>query len=160
MRVFIVTSFAIPHVGGASTHIELLASALAKRGVLGDLISRTMLRQPWWDHALYLPLRLLNKDRARVYRLEQMIDLLARNLRQHVPRGGNLVLHCHDPLATCAALRTKIEHAAIVQTVHGPWSRENQTHGAGATSAYNQAAQRFEREAFAGAHRLVASTLR
>ncbi len=70
MKILIATSFAIPHAGGASTHIELLASHLQARGTLHGLLDAKSARQGLFARLAYLPLRLLNRDRARALRLE------------------------------------------------------------------------------------------
>jgi glycosyltransferase involved in cell wall biosynthesis len=65
------------------------------------------------------------------------------------------VIHCHDPLSTCAALRSGVRRAVVVQTVHGPWSKESRGSRADSGTQFDRAIRRFEEEAFAGAHLLL-----
>jgi glycosyltransferase involved in cell wall biosynthesis len=71
-------------------------------------------------------------------------------------RPSVAVVHTHDPLATCAALGARPPGVAVVQTVHGPWSRENATMHRRARPRYQARMEAIERAAFAGADRFIA----
>ena len=151
------TVFRIPHAGGAGTHIELLVSMLTRKRIFKGLICGNNLRQTSSRKLGYLISRLMNADNARVRLLEPTVERVAKSIAKlsRTGAGDDLVIHCHDPLSTCAALRSGIQGAAVIQTVHGPWSKENQGSGLGPGTAFNRAIQRLEEKAFAAAHLLL-----
>lgn len=157
MRVLVATVFAIPHVGGASTHIELLVSMLRRHGVYKGLLCGNDLDRTSLKKLGYLLSRLVNADTARVRSLKdsamRMAELIAGS--EIAKNDGDRVIHCHDPLATCAALRSGVKRAVVVQTVHGPWSKESRGNGAVAGCRFDRAIRELEEEAFAGVHLLL-----
>lgn len=156
MKVLVCTVMAIPHIGGASTHIELLMSVLQKSGVFLGLINGNDIRVTTSARLLYICQRILEKDRARASYLTSALDRMTKRIKKIVTMDtDNLIIHCHDPLATCAALRPKLAGVSVVQTVHGPWSKENQTAGNSGGSLYNSLIQKIEKEAYAGADLLL-----
>lgn len=118
-----MTSLAIPHVGGASSHFELLERELRRRGLLSGLVTGSMA-------ASWIGLRAAAAlcvgagwERPRASLLDRTVRKLARLLATEV-RAPRTLFHCHDPLASCAALEVRRPGDAVVQTVHGPLSRE------------------------------------
>jgi len=122
MRVIVATVFRIPHAGGASSHIELLVSMLRREWIIRGLICGNDLAPTLLAKLRYIVKRLKDADDARRWALEGSIDRMARLMAKAVAASDDkdLLFHCHDPLATYAALLSGIQGAAIIQTVHGP----------------------------------------
>lgn len=157
MNVLVCTVFKLPHVGGASTHIELLIKTLKGRGVHVSLISGNDLSWSWCSRFSYVVRRSYSKDRARVHRLDCLVEKMAELIRTAIKRSPiESVIHCHDPLATCAALRAVSGNMPIFQTVHGPWSKENGADSAESFSAFNDAIRDLEHESYSQADMLIA----
>ncbi|MBI5549659.1 MAG: glycosyltransferase family 4 protein [Deltaproteobacteria bacterium] len=151
-RVLLATSWTIPHIGGASTHIEMLAAALRDRGMLQGLVTlagRRTLR--YWVN------RVLRPEAAFALAQETALESLQRSLGDRLAAEGlPSVIHSHDPLATCSAARARGRLPPIVQTVHGPWSRENATMQRRPMPRLCAQMERIEREAFTEAALLLA----
>ena len=154
-RVFVTTTFRIPHAGGASTHIEMLVAVLRQRGLLeGVLVGRGVLGSVP-RRVCSLPMRILDKDRTRARALEAIVRAHSRTIKRRVTPVPRLIIHAHDPLATCAALRCRPPGSVVVQTVHGPFSRELEMAGNDPVGAVIQQARGLETEAFKGASLLL-----
>jgi glycosyltransferase involved in cell wall biosynthesis len=147
-RVFVVTSFKVPHTGGASTHIEMLVSVLKERSLFDGILGASGLLGSVSTRIGSLPMRLFDKDRARASTLESTVRAYSRALMKQVSWGPGLVIHSHDPVATCAVLRCKEPGCVVVQTVHGPFSREFEMAGNDANGAFVRGLRALEREAF------------
>jgi glycosyltransferase involved in cell wall biosynthesis len=152
VRVLLVTNWKIPHVGGASTHIETLAAALRDRGMLQGLITLTGRRT-----LRYVLSRVLHPEVAFARAQEMALERLQCAVRDRLTAGDiPSVIHTHDPLATCSAARARGRLPPIVQTVHGPWSRENTTMQRRPRQRLRAMMEAIEREAFAAADLLLA----
>jgi glycosyltransferase involved in cell wall biosynthesis len=151
--VLLATSFRIPHVGGASTHIETLAAALRGRRMLLGEVTPTGARHRSLRYAL---LRVLRHDSALVWALERTRESLVHVIGGLSFGDRPVVIHTHDPLATSAAARARSRPVPIVQTVHGPWSRENATMHRRNLPRHQSMMESVEREAFTAADLLVA----
>jgi len=156
-RVLIATVFPIPHVGGASTHIEQLHALLVSRGLFGALLTGQDLVGSPLARLTHLLARFMDRDTSRVRFLEEAIGRLGDQIERAIPPASQSewIIHTHDPLATCAALRSQRTACAVVQTVHGPWSRELLTAHADSPTRYHRAILTLEREAFCGADVLL-----
>jgi glycosyltransferase involved in cell wall biosynthesis len=153
--VLVVTSFGIPHVGGASTHIELLARALRERGRLQSLIALGNFAGR--RSVGYLLRRITRPDAAIAAALEEARDVLERAIRAELALNRSCtVVHAHDPLAAAAASRARGPGVALVHTIHGPWSRENATMHRRPRPRHQATVERIEREAFAAADGFIA----
>lgn len=159
-RILLVTSQPIPHTGGLSTHFQLLAGTLEQNGVLAGAVNGRGL-----DGGLARKLRLAasrlgGTDFARRKTLESTLDGLSEKLArllQTRPAPG--LIHCHDPLAGAAAdraLRRVRLSLPVVQTVHGPWSREALMGGAAHGGAHVCYIRHLEECSFAAAAHLIA----
>jgi glycosyltransferase involved in cell wall biosynthesis len=128
MRVLLISSQVIPHVGGLSTHFQLLEQTLGHSGELTGVLTGG-------DIAYRLPQKLglcvsrfAGADVARKRILDTSLERLSEKV-QHMLQGRATpdLIHCHDPLASVSAhlaLRRTGKPIPIIQTVHGPWSRE------------------------------------
>jgi glycosyltransferase involved in cell wall biosynthesis len=99
-------------------------------------------------------------DFARKKMLETSLQLLSQRL-QHVLETGDAptLIHCHDPLASVAsdvALRRSAMTVPIIQTVHGPWSREVLMGGAAPGGSHVSYIRELETRAFAATAHLIA----
>jgi glycosyltransferase involved in cell wall biosynthesis len=159
MKVLLATCMPMPHSGGASTHFELLGRALASAGLLagrvvGQDVALSRMRK------LFCALRARGaKDPTRVALLRDTADLLSKSIDASIESASAGLVHCHDALSTYAALnaRAVMERSLpVVQTVHGPWSREMLTSGATADSHFVQEARRIEEVAYATCTRFIA----
>ena len=153
--VLVVTSFPFPHVGGASTVIEALATRLQARGLLAGLISGDRVPQSAAQRLVYPPLRAALGDRARAWKLRAGVDRLADAIGRQPGLAGGLLIHSHDAAATCAALRGSPPGTSVVQTVHGPWSREARAAGIDPRGRLHGAIRELEARAYAGATLLL-----
>src|SRR5437016_13414854 len=146
MKVVLVTSSTIPHVGGLSTHCELLKSELLRTGSSVMPVSADQFAQSRFS-ASYVVLRLLCRDRARATTLNKFTVSLARSVRTVIDDTSPDIIHSHDAIATCAALSAQCgrPHIPVVQTIHGPLSREALTCGSCKESKYITTLRRFER---------------
>jgi len=157
MKVLLATSMPIPHTGGLSTHFELLGSLLREHGswagaVIGqdgdlDLLAKM-------KHAL----RALGRSGAyRAASLMASADRLMRTINRLAETAD--IVHCHDALASYAAVNAstvKERRLPVVQTVHGPWSREILTSGISPESAYYRTAHAIEELAYSRCDAFIA----
>jgi glycosyltransferase involved in cell wall biosynthesis len=156
MNIVICTVFEIPHVGGASTHIELLRDSLEKSGIKVSLVSGRDAKLNWIQKANYFVNRVVRKNAARAHLLKFTTKLLSERIAEVIDRlGPNVLIHSHDPLATCAAAQATKGRHPIVQTVHGPWANESGIDSSASQTAYSKEIRRLEREAFGLAKRLI-----
>lgn len=156
MKIIICTMFDIPHVGGASTHIELLRDALSKKNFDVVLINGNDARLSFFERLKYLMFRTVNKDVARAMLLRNKVNILGRRIKREVETSNSqVVIHSHDPLATCAASHAVGMTVAIVQTVHGPWSNESSGVIASAGGRYVAEIASLEKAAFERADKLI-----
>ena len=160
MRVLLVSSQIIPHVGGLSTHFQLLEDTLVQNGAASGAVTGNDL-----DHGLAQRLRLgisrlAGADIARAEILDATLQRLSAKVEHRLLRGDAPdLIHCHDPLASVAA-HLAVGHTAIsipvIQTVHGPWSREALMGGAVPCGAQVSYIRRLEECAFATTAHLIA----
>ncbi len=156
MKVIVCTVMPIPHIGGASTHINLLISSLNRNVENVVLLNGNDLKPSNFDNMKYFFKRILFKDQARVSKLLSSVEQMTKQIRIAANTiNSGLVIHCHDPLATCAAVHAAIPGASIVQTVHGPWSKENQADGNRGESLYNAEIYKIEQKAYSYANILI-----
>lgn len=156
-KVLLATHFPIPHIGGASTHIELLARELSQRQRLVGLVSG--IHQHVIRRTVCRVRRRLLGDLGRVLDLKAAVSSLAARLASSARVCSRpLVVHCHDPIAACAALRCRqsINDFRIVQTVHGPWLKEALSAGLDPKGTYALAIAALERESFERADHIIA----
>ncbi len=148
MKVLIATIFPYPHVGGVSTHLAALIEQLSTGNLLQGVIHGGQFKSPPFTRLAYAASWLINRDKARFRFFRSLADRLQRQIARSVSGGGPWVIHCHDPLASCA--RACGVPAAIVQTVHGPWSRESRMSGINPAGKTYHLIRHYEQEAFAG----------
>jgi glycosyltransferase involved in cell wall biosynthesis len=102
------------------------------------------------------------KDAIRVELLRETAHLLARAIDGCLASAFADLVHCHDALSTCAAVNATAvrEHGLpVVQTVHGPWSRETLTSGVSPDSLFYLELRRIEQAAYSRCTRLIAVDL-
>jgi glycosyltransferase involved in cell wall biosynthesis len=150
MNVILTTSSAIPHVGGLSTHFQLLEGQLLRRGHKVHTVTKKPART-----AFRAITRILGRDRARTELLLATVRNLAQQIQETCRHTKPDLIHSHDAIATCAALRVVGDTIPIVQTVHGPLSREALTGSADQCNQYLRKLVEFEQEAYEQARRLV-----
>ena len=154
--VVLSTSFDYPHVGGVSSHMQLLARQLGVADA--EVICNAWLRSrcPSRRHAL-----MFRAERA----VRRMAGLQVETVagKWLVPSFARLscdIVHCHDAMATWAAAVARKRAGAgyrIVSTVHGPVSRHLQEMGGlDANHAGVRAVEQCEREAWAASDALIA----
>jgi glycosyltransferase involved in cell wall biosynthesis len=150
----LVTSFAIPHFGGASVHFELLERQLRGRALLAATITGSM--APAWlgTRAAAALARRAGWEWPRAELLRRTVTKLSGLLKSAALPPGT-VFHCQDPLASCAALKVARHGDTVVQTVHGPLSREVVDAGYRAGGAVERTLNALERTAFSGVDLLL-----
>ena len=119
----LVTSFLIPHVGGASGHFELLERELRRRALLAGAVTGSAASAWLGARAAAALARRAGWEWPRAVLLRRTVTKLSGLLKSAAPPPGT-VFHCQDPLASCAALQVLRRGDAVIQTVHGPLSRE------------------------------------
>jgi glycosyltransferase involved in cell wall biosynthesis len=155
MTILLVTSWPFPHLGGVSSHIQLLARQL---GIAeSDVIS--------WRHYHAPPATLagrvagaIRREGRRVLRRDQFTPA-AKDLGRIIAVTDAEIVHCHDAMATWAALfarRRAAKPFRIVSTVHGPMSRHMVEEGFPADGYEVRAVEQCEREAWAGCDAIIA----
>jgi glycosyltransferase involved in cell wall biosynthesis len=158
MRVLLISSQIIPHVGGLSTHFQLLERTLRKNGMLAGVITGRDCSGGLAHRVGLCVSRLVNADaalrRALNSSLERLSEALGHVLQNH---GAPDLIHCHDPLAAVAAHQTLGGGTSIpvIQTVHGPWSREALMGGAVPGGAQVTCIRRLEETAFSTASHFI-----
>lgn len=145
--VVLVTSFSIPHAGGASSHFELLERELRRRALLAGTVTGSMASAWIGIRAAAALARRAGWERPRAALLARTVRRLARLVTAETPARETL-FHCHDPLASCAVLDVLRPGDAVVQTVHGPLSREVVDAGYRSGGAMERALNALERRAF------------
>ena len=122
MDVLVVTLFDIPHVGGLSTHVQLLLDGLRRRGDSVRLIEGGRSRVGKWRKALHYAAAGFDRDRYRVRVLRNRLRLVADAVAAEVRRRRPDVIHSHDALASAAVATAQLTHPMppLIQTVHGP----------------------------------------
>ena len=159
MNILLTTAFAIPHIGGLSTHFELLARSLDTAGMLAGRIVGQDCAPSKMRKALCALRAFGGKDARRVELLSEMTHLLARSIDGCLASASADLVHCHDALATYAAVNApavKERGLPVVQTVHGPWSRETLTSGVSADSLFYREIRRIEEAAHASCRTFIA----
>lgn len=156
MHVVMVTASSYPHVGGLSSHLDVLSRTLAEAGhevdVYGINASPALLRRAVYS----IPTALLNRlspPLATWYSAEIRARLLARVLRK-LPRKPD-VINAQDVIA-CRAARAAWPSTPVVMTVHGYLVYENISEGLLAPqSPLTKRLLDFEGKAYSGADYVV-----
>jgi glycosyltransferase involved in cell wall biosynthesis len=143
----LVTSFSIPHIGGASSHFELLERELRRRALLAGKVTGSMASSWIGIRAAAALGARAGWERPRAALLVRMVRRLARLLTTEA-QAPETLFHCHDPLASCAVLEILRPGDSLVQTVHGPISREVVAAGYRSGGAVERTLNAFERKAF------------
>src|ERR1035438_5464602 len=159
MKAILATCMKMPHSGGASTHFDLLARSLDTAGMLaGRVLGQGGL--PSKTRKARCPLRAYGaKDAMRAELLRETAGLLGRSIDKCLASAPADLVHCHDALSAYAAVNAtgiKERTLPVVQTVHGPWSREVLTSGVSADSLFYREVRRIEEAAYAGCARFIA----
>ncbi len=152
MRIVLSTCMSIPHAGGASTHFELLCRSLDTASIFaGRIVGQDCL--PSRARRVILALWAFgDKDQRRLALLHETTSLLTKAIDKLVASCSPSLIHSHDALATYAAVNApsmRERAIPVIQTVHGPWSREALTSGAGQDSLFFQKLRQIEESAFA-----------
>src|ERR1039457_3230715 len=160
MRILLVSSQIIPHVGGLSTHFQLLERTLGKSGTLSGAVTGGDIHFGLVQRVGLGLSRLANAEVGRATILDASLRRLSDKL-QILLKGSEIpdVIHCHDALASVAAhqaVRSAAVSVPVVQTVHGPASREALMGGAAPGGAHVSCIRRLEEDAFGSATHLVA----
>ena len=159
MKAILATCMKMPHSGGASTHFDLLARSLDTAGMLaGRVLGQGGL--PSKTRKALCALRAYGaKDAMRAELLRETAGLLGRSIDKCLASAPADLVHCHDALSAYAAVNAtgiKERTLPVVQTVHGPWSREVLTSGVSADSLFYREVRRIEEAAYAGCARFIA----
>ncbi len=158
MKILLATSMSIPHTGGASTHFELLAGQLQRHGLCGGFVTGREVQVSRLRRVSNMLQSRLQKDAYRALCLDQQTRELSAALEMTLKSCSADVIHSHDPVATYAASRLTTVRSKVVkllQTVHGPWSREILTSGVSRSSRYYKLAVQIEGEAYSACDRLI-----
>jgi glycosyltransferase involved in cell wall biosynthesis len=159
MNVLLATCMTMPHSGGASTHFDLLARSLKRAGMLaGRILGQHAV--PSTVCKVLCALRARGaRDPMRAGLLRETAELLTRAIDASLASRSADVVHCHDALSAYAALNA---HAVqerglpVVETIHGPWSREILASGITSDSLQYREARRIEETAYAKCTHFIA----
>lgn len=119
MNILIVTSFDYPHVGGLSTHVEMLTGELHRIGHRVDVVSFSDVNRFYAKYAvrgISFILNKLNKGSGIVYTNKQRIRLLKSLVNIKLTKTKYDVINAEDP---AAMLSLKGIDLPKVLTVHG-----------------------------------------
>jgi glycosyltransferase involved in cell wall biosynthesis len=150
----LVTSLSIPHTGGASSHFELLDRELQRRGLLAGKVTGSMASAWVGTRAAAALCRRAGWEWPRAALLRRTIRRLARLVAAARP-AGEALFHSHDAVASCAVLEVLRSGDVLVQTVHGPGSRELVDAGYRSGGTMDRAWNALERRAFGGVNLLL-----
>lgn len=155
MKIQLVTFWVFPHVGGVSTHLQLLARKLGIEE--GNIISSRHI------HIYGVPgirgFRLRLERRLRQTARLETSSLQARTLTRLLVGTEADIVHCHDAMATWAAIRARARSGKrfkVVSTVHGPYSSHMVEEGFPPSSPDVAKVARCEREAWCGSDAIIA----
>jgi glycosyltransferase involved in cell wall biosynthesis len=158
MKVLLATFLKIPDIGGASTHIELLHSLLLDRNMLSGFINGNNLQQSRKNKLIFTFLHRWNEYKAHAYCLKTLVANMSSLIysfgyRKNPPFS---IIHSHEPITTCAALRSNLKRVKIVQTIHGPISKEmTSMTGLSPDHFFIRSFRKLEEEAFKSADLLI-----
>lgn len=153
--VVLVTSWLYPHVGGVSSHIQLLSRKLGISD--SEVISFRQIEVPSESRVKWA----LQRMRWHAHKMlnVETISLHAAALTSLLSTLRYEIVHCHDAMATWAALRARGRFGKqfkIVSTIHGPVSRHMIEAGFTAESPDVKKVEKYEREAWAGCDLIIA----
>jgi glycosyltransferase involved in cell wall biosynthesis len=157
-RVLLVTSWVFPAAGGVSSHLRLLARGLGIPE--GDVVGFRQISDAHARGTARVAFALRRRARS-AFGLET-VSLWARTLQRLVRERAEGIVHCHDAMATWAAIRAREQARSggrsfrVVSTTHGPVSRHMVEAGADPASADVRMVERCERLAWAQADAIVA----
>jgi glycosyltransferase involved in cell wall biosynthesis len=154
-KILLVTSWPFPHVGGVSSHLQLLARRLGIPD--NDVVSFKDIVDVQSRGLRRFETAFLRHSR-RFLKLDT-ISLFAKALSDIIEEKYCDIVHCHDAIATWAALRARKSSGRafkIVSTVHGPASRHMIEEGYAPDSADVKKVMECEREAWAGVDAIIA----
>jgi glycosyltransferase involved in cell wall biosynthesis len=121
-KILLATSWVYPHIGGVSSHIKLLAQMLDLKEA--SVLNHQQIISHNSGRCRSLVNRLQRKLRKKL-RIET-ISLHAKQMANIIMEKDFEIIHCHDAMATWAAIRARDQSGRkfkIVTTVHGPVSR-------------------------------------
>ncbi len=130
------TTFAYPHTGGASTHIDTLIDQLRKHDRDAGVVDGRRTIASRWRRAWTFAGVGLRRDAYHVRMTHRLLDCFTHELHKSLAADASInLIHAHDHRA-CLAARRAAEACRdrdgrvvrIVQTVHGPWLYEVQQH--------------------------------
>jgi glycosyltransferase involved in cell wall biosynthesis len=159
MKLLLATSFPIPHVGGLSTHFQMLQGCLSTRNMATTAITRNSLARVRPSNLLARAMRIWSRNGSSVVQTREAIHELQKQIELRLRQERIDVIHSHDPLSAVAVLRAVQNHndrMAVVQTVHGPLSREAVSCGIDPAGEYYAELRRIEQESYAGCQHLIA----
>jgi glycosyltransferase involved in cell wall biosynthesis len=154
-KILLVTSWVYPHIGGVSSHLQLLARKLGISD--NEVVSFKDIIEVQSRGLKRFETAFLRHSR-RILKLDN-ISLFAMTLSDIIAAKDCDVVHCHDAMATWAAIRARKRSGrnfSIVSTVHGPVSRHMIEEGYAPDSADVKKAIKCEIQAWAGADAIIA----
>lgn len=123
MKILIVSSFAYPHLGGVSRHIEMLQKGLSESGEDAEVIG---INNTGIYKAYFLPffaLEKISKKDAGTYVVDSKIKALCGKLASKPSMLASAdIVHAHDAIAFAAAKKALAKAGLkkpVVLTVHG-----------------------------------------
>lgn len=114
---------AIPHCGGASTHIELLLRNLSRANISAHLLAGNV--------ATPLGVRVLDKVRRKLgdhdesRRIFLLLNRLQKQIQLRLKEHPYDLVHAQDPTAAVAARLAAGDKTPVALTVHGPLANES-----------------------------------
>jgi glycosyltransferase involved in cell wall biosynthesis len=153
-EILLVTSWVFPHLGGVSSHLSLLASKLSIQE--SDVIS--------YKHICAEPNLFLTRIVRAAKRFskqlmkKETVSFYSKILSTVIAEQECSIVHCHDAMATWAALRARNKYHKkykIISTVHGPVSRHMIEEGYLPDSADVKKVNECEQEAWKGSDEII-----
>ena len=121
MNILVISSFAIPHVGGLSTHVQLLVAGLRGRRHDVRLIEGGRTTTSSWARVMYRLATFPSRDRYRAWVHRRQVAAMCCAIGEEIGQWRPDLIHSHDPYASEAAVRAMDSTGIpLVQTVHGP----------------------------------------
>lgn len=155
-KIILATSWVFPHVGGVSSHMQLLANKLEIP--VTDVISFDQIVDNMRSAMFKRGQVAAESKLKKIFNLET-VSIYSKSLTKIIESSELEIVHCHDAMATWAAIcarKKSKKRFKIVSTVHGPVSRHMVEEGSAPNAPNVLKVAQCEKEAWRGCDAIIA----